>query len=55
MTKLTSLYQVREYVGSEYSRQLGAKLRARSDALRIAKRLKRQGRTVFVAPIKVAA
>ena len=53
--KTQSLYQVREYVGAQYSRQLGRKLRSRTDALRLVKRLKKQRREVFVAPIKVAA
>ena len=46
-------YQVREFVGSEYSKQLGVKLRNRPDAMKIVRRLKARGRTAFVAPVRV--
>lgn len=55
MTKTRNLYQVREFIGAEYSKQLGRRLRERTDALRVARLLKKQGREVFVASIKVAA
>jgi hypothetical protein len=41
------LYQVREFIGNDYSKQLGYRLRERTDALRIVRILKKQGRTVF--------
>jgi len=47
MTKTAKLYQVREFVGSDYSKQLGRRLRARSEALRLVRLLKKQGREVF--------
>lgn len=53
--KTKTLYTVREFIGSEYSRQLGRRLRNRPEAQKIAKALKKAGRTVFLAPIKVAA
>lgn len=55
MTKTRNLYQVREFIGTEYSKQLGGRLRERTDAQRLVRLLKKQGRTVFAAPIKVAA
>jgi hypothetical protein len=53
MTKTTNLYQVREFTGNEYSKQLGRRLRVRADALRIVRLLKKQGREVFASPMKV--
>ena len=55
MTKTTNLYQVREFVGTNYSKQLGRRLRARTDALRLVRLLKKQGREVFASPVRVAA
>lgn len=55
MTKTITLYQVREFTGNKYSKQLGRRLRSRSDASRVCKILKKQGRTVFVSPLKLAA
>jgi hypothetical protein len=55
MTKTRSLYQVREFIGGDYSKQLGLRLRERTDALRLVRLLKKQGRDVFAAPMKVAA
>ena len=49
------LYQVREFVGAAYSKQLGSRLRVRVDALRVVRLLKKQGREVFAAPIRVCA
>lgn len=54
-TKTRTLYEVREFVGNDYSKQLGRRLRCRTDALRIVKTLKRSGRDVFAAPLKVNA
>lgn len=54
-SKQVTRYEVREYVGSAFSRQLGRRLRTRTDALRIVRLLKKAGRTVFAAPMQVAA
>jgi len=53
MSTTRKLYQVREYVGSCYSKQLGCKLRDKPAANRIAKALKKAGRTVFIAPVTI--
>lgn len=55
MAKMRNMYEVREFVGSEYSKALGCKLRDRADALRLVRLLKKKGREVFVSPVKVAA
>ena len=51
--KTINLYQVREFIGNRYSKQLGRRLRTRKDALRIVRLLKRQGRDVFANPLCV--
>lgn len=53
--KTRTLYEVREFVGNDYSKQLGRRLRCRTDAMRIVKALKRSGRNVFASPFKVIA
>jgi hypothetical protein len=55
MTKTRKLYEVREYIGNYYSKQIGRRLRERKDALRIVRLLKKQGREVFASPISIAA
>lgn len=40
-------YQIREFVGNEYSKRLGRRLRTYKDARRIVSILKKQGREVF--------
>lgn len=55
MTKTTTRYQVREFIGNDYSKQLGRRLRTRTEASRVCKLLKKQGRTVFASPMKIAA
>ena len=55
MTKTRNLYEVREFVGNAYSQQLGRRLRERTDALRLVRILKKQGRDVFASPLRVAA
>lgn len=55
MAKMKNMYEVREYVGSEYSKILGRRLRERTDALRVVRILKKQGREVFASPVKVFA
>jgi hypothetical protein len=54
-TKTRTLYQVREFIGNDYSKQLGQKLRDRTVALRLVRLLKKQGRSVFAAPLRIAA
>lgn len=53
-SKTSSLYQVREFVGNSYSKQLGRRLRKRVDAGRIVRILEGQGRIVFAARVLVA-
>lgn len=55
MSKTRTLYQVREFVGNDYSKQLGRKLRERGVAQRLVRVLKQQGRNVFVSPLRIAA
>lgn len=40
-------YQVREFVGNDYSKRLGRRLRTYKEARRIVSMLKREGREVF--------
>lgn len=54
-TKQIAMYQVREFIGNEYSKQLGRRLRNRQDAGRVVKMLKKQGRQVFSAKMMIAA
>jgi hypothetical protein len=53
--KQITRYEVREFVGNEYSKQLGCRLRTREQANRIIRLLKKQGRKVFSSPLKLAA
>jgi len=55
MTKTTNLYQVREFIGTAYSKQLGRRLRVRTDAQRLVRMLKKQGRDVFATPVRISA
>jgi len=55
MTKTRKLYEVREFIGNDYSKQIGRRLRERKDALRIVRLLKKQGREVFASPMSIAA
>lgn len=55
MTKTRKLYEVREFIGNDYSKTLGRRLRERKDALRIVRLLKKQGREVFASPMSIAA
>ncbi len=55
MSKTRTAYQVREFIGASYSKQLGRRLRNRTDALRLVRILKKQGREVFAAPLRIAA
>lgn len=53
--KQVTRYEVREYIGSEYSKKLGRRLRTREQAGRIVRILTKAGRSVFSAPLKIAA
>ena len=53
--KQMTRYEVREYVGSAFSKQLGRRLRTREQALRIVRILKKAGREAFVSPLRIAA
>ena len=55
MAKTRNMYEVREFVGNDYSKSLGRRLRFRTDAMRIVKILKKKGREVFASPIMVSA
>lgn len=46
-------YQVREFKGTLYSKQLGVKLRTYARARALVKYLKSAGREVYCAPVKV--
>jgi hypothetical protein len=48
--KKVTLYEIREYVGNEYSKQIGSKLRNKQRVNRILKRLKTQKRELIVIP-----
>lgn len=52
MSKKT-LYEIREYIGSEYSRSLGRYLRPYRRAAKIARRFKKQGRNIVLIGMKV--
>lgn len=54
-SKQVTRYQVREYIGNQYSKQLGRRLRTIEQSARIVRILKKAGREVFAAPLKVAA
>lgn len=48
--KKVTLYEIREYVGNEYSKQIGFKLRTKKRVNRILRRLKHQNRELIVIP-----
>ena len=48
-------YEIREFTGNQYSKQIIHRLRTLEQAGRIIRLLKKQGRTVFMAPLKIAA
>lgn len=54
MTKIT-LYEIREYVGNNYSKALGCKLRSKAQVTRIVERLRKQNREFVVVPYKVSS
>lgn len=54
MKKTITLYEIREYIGNNYSKPLGSKLRTKSRVTSLVKRLSKQGRHLVVAGYKVA-
>lgn len=54
-TTFKNMYQVREFTCNEYSKQLGRRLRTRTDALRVVRILRKQCREAFATPIRIAA
>ena len=53
MSTLIAMYQVREWVGNDYRKTLGAKLRVAVRAKKLIKRLRSRGRVVFLSKIMV--
>jgi hypothetical protein len=53
--KQVTRYEIRAFNGSEYSKPLSAKLRDRSRAIKLVKRLKSRGVIAFASPLKIAA
>ena len=51
--RLITKYEIREYVGNEYSKGLGSKLRSKQRVSRILKRLKHQDRKFVVVFWKI--
>lgn len=51
-----TLYQIREYIGSNYGKQLGTKLRNRRQAQKLIRYLKKRNRsrTLIASPMTVA-
>ena len=54
MNKTKKMYEIREFVGNNYSKSLGRKLRDRSAAIKIKNRLKKQKREVFISAIQIS-
>lgn len=54
MTKTRTLYQVRE-VTNGGTKQLGRRLRSRTDALRVGRILRKAGRDVYASPMQIDA
>lgn len=53
--KTVTRYEIREFKGQDYSRRMSSKLRERSAATKLVKRLKKMGHKAFISPIKIAA
>lgn len=51
--KTVSRYEIREFVGNEYSKPVFRQIVERSRASNIVKRLKKAGREVFMAKMEV--
>lgn len=53
--KKVARYEIREYIGNEYSKPVFRQIVERSRASKIVKRLKKSGRSVFMAKMEVYA
>lgn len=53
--KTVTRYEIRAFTSNEYSKSLSVKLRDRSRANKIVKRLKKYGIKAFAVPMKIAA
>ena len=52
--KTVTRYEIREFTGTDFSRSMGGKLRERSQALKLVKRLKKLGhKNAFISAIKI--
>lgn len=54
MSKYMILWEIKEYVGNQYSRELGSKLRSKKRVNKIVKRLQRQNRCFVLHPWKIS-
>jgi len=54
MKKVTR-YEIRSYTGNEYSKAMSRKLRDRTSATRLVKRLKKMGHQAFAAKVQIFA
>ena len=52
--KTAARYEIREYVGMEFSRSMSAKLRTRQAATKLIKRLKKLGHNAFAAKYMIS-
>lgn len=53
--KTVTRYEIRAFAGNGYSKSLSCKLRDRTRANKLVKRLKKCGIEAFAAPMKIAA
>lgn len=54
--KYVTRYEIREYrTETGYSSKMSRKLRARKEAVKLVRRLRKMGHDAFAAPMKVAA
>lgn len=53
MKHTITMYEIREYIGTKYSKPLGSKLRSKSRVTRLVKRLSKQGRDVVIVRYKI--
>ena len=54
-SRTITLYNIRSFVGSEHSRSMGSRLRTRTAATKLVRKLKKLGHSAFAAPVKVVA
>lgn len=53
--KMKTMYEIRSYTGTEYSRVLGRKLRTPTSATKLVNRLRKGGVDAFKVKCKIAA